>query len=88
MIAVIDYGAGNLGSVANALTAIGQPFTVTGKPSRVLKADGVILPGVGAGGDVMKKLVSAGMAEVINQLIAEKKPLFAIPAFSNIFFRT
>jgi len=78
MIAVIDYGAGNLGSVANAIASLNHPFIITGKPSRVLKSDAVILPGVGAGGDVMKKLAAAGMEDVIRQLIADRKPLFAI----------
>jgi glutamine amidotransferase len=78
MIAVIDYGAGNLGSVSNALASLGHPFIVTGKPSDVLNADAVILPGVGAGGDVMKKLAAAGMVDVIHRIVDDKKPLFAI----------
>jgi imidazole glycerol-phosphate synthase subunit HisH len=78
MIAVIDYGAGNLGSVANALASLNYPFIITGKPAKVLKADAVVFPGVGAGNDVMKKLESAKMVDVIHRLVADNKPLFAI----------
>ncbi len=56
MIAVIDYGAGNLRSVTNALSRLGCHPTVTSKPDVVLKADAVIFPGVGAAKDVMGSL--------------------------------
>lgn len=78
MIAVIDYGAGNLRSVANAITKLGYQPTVTNVPDDVLGAAAVIFPGVGAAAGTMRSLVESGMSEVIRQLIAEGRPLFAI----------
>jgi glutamine amidotransferase len=78
MIAVIDYGAGNLRSVANAITKLGYQPTVTNVPDDVLGAAAVIFPGVGAAAGTMRSLVESGMSEVIRQLISEGRPLFAI----------
>ncbi len=78
MIAIIDYGAGNLGSVANAVNKLGYSLKVTDKPEDVLSAEAVILPGVGAAGDTVDRLESLGMTDVIRQLVDEKRPLFAI----------
>jgi len=69
MIAIIDYGAGNLRSVANAITKLGYLSKVTSNPSEVLDAVAVILPGVGAAGDTMKSLEKLGMIDAIWQLI-------------------
>jgi len=77
-VAIIDYGAGNLGSVANAVAKLGYVPKVSSRPSEVLEASAVIFPGVGAAGDAMDNLEAAGMAEVVRQLIAEKRPLFAV----------
>jgi len=77
-IAVINYGAGNLGSVANALIKLGYKPLVTNSVAEVLNADVVFLPGVGAGGDTMKSLESSGMAAAVLKLIEMKRPLFAI----------
>ena len=77
-IAVIDYGAGNLGSVANALTKLGYRPTVTAAASEVFKADAVFFPGVGDAGDTMRSLKSSGMARVVKELVVMKRPLFAI----------
>jgi glutamine amidotransferase len=78
VIAVINYGAGNLGSVTNAIVKLGYESLVTSKPEDVLKAEAVFLPGVGAAGDTVKSLEALGMTDVIRQLIKEKRPLFAI----------
>jgi glutamine amidotransferase len=78
MIAVIDYGAGNLRSVANAITKLGYQPRVTNVPDDVLGAAAVIFPGVGAAAGTMRSLVESGMSEVIRQLISEGRPLFAI----------
>ena len=78
MIAIIDYGAGNLRSVANAITKLSYQSKVTGRPSDVLGADAVILPGVGAAADTMDNLRESGMVDVILQLISEERPLFAV----------
>jgi len=77
-IAIVDYGAGNLGSVANAIVKLGYKPKVTDKPSEVLGAAAVILPGVGAAGDAMENLRAMGMSDVIRQLIDAKRPLFAV----------
>lgn len=78
MIAVIDYGAGNLGSVVNAINKLGYQSKVTCKPADVLNAKAVILPGVGAAGDTVDRLKKLGMSSVIRQLINEGRSLFAI----------
>jgi glutamine amidotransferase len=78
MIAIIDYGAGNLGSVANAVIKLGHKPNITNRPGDVLSSAAVILPGVGAAGDAMENLEAIGMADVIRQVIQEKRPLFAV----------
>ena len=86
MIAIIDYGAGNLGSVTNAIAKLGYQPKATNKSSDVLKAEAVILPGVGAAGDAMKTLEASGMANVIRQLIYAKRPLFAVCVGLQLLF--
>lgn len=78
MIAVINYGAGNLGSVVNAVRSLGHTPIVTDRSSDVLNADAVILPGVGAAGDTMYSLEASGMADVVRRLVRDNRPLFAI----------
>ncbi len=86
MIAIIDYGAGNLGSVANAIAKLGYQPKITDKPCDVLSSAAVILPGVGAAGDVMERLEASGMADVIRQTIYEKCPLFAVCVGLQLLF--
>jgi glutamine amidotransferase len=86
MIAIIDYGAGNLGSVANAIRKLGYQPEVTREPDAVLGSAAVILPGVGAAGDAMKSLETIGMTDVIRRLIHEKRPLFAVCVGLQILF--
>jgi imidazole glycerol-phosphate synthase subunit HisH len=78
MIAVIDYGAGNLRSVTNALVKLGYQPKVTREPEDVVNATAVIFPGVGAAADVMQSLREAGMDEAIKEAINENQPFFAI----------
>jgi len=78
MIAVVDYGAGNLRSVSNALVKLGCQPKVTREPKEVLRATAVIFPGVGAAADAMESLRKAGMDEAIKQLIGGGQPVFAI----------
>ncbi len=77
MIAVIDYGAGNLFSVQNALNFLGIPNIVTKNAEDLRKADKLILPGVGAFPDAMRMLSETGLIEVIKEEV-EKKPLLGI----------
>jgi len=85
-IAIVDYGAGNLGSVANAVAKVGYQAHITRRPSDVLGAPAVILPGVGAAGDAMENLKAAGMADVIRQLVDSNKPLFAVCVGLQLLF--
>lgn len=78
MIAIIDYGMGNLGSVHKALTLLGITAQITDKPADVHQADGVILPGVGAFADAMANLTALGMDEAVKQVVATNKPLLGI----------
>lgn len=75
--AIIDYGAGNLFSVKNALDYIGAACTVTKDPSELESADRLILPGVGAFPDAMKALEETGLIPAIKEQ-AKKKPLLGI----------
>ena len=78
MIAIIDYGMGNLGSVQKALAFLGYDSEITDDPSRVMDADGVILPGVGAIGAAMEALSSKGLDKVVHEYIATGKPFLGI----------
>ncbi|GAA4652950.1 imidazole glycerol phosphate synthase subunit HisH [Anaerocolumna aminovalerica] len=78
MIAVIDYDAGNLKSVEKALIYLGETVTITRNKEEILEADKVILPGVGAFGDAMGKLHNFGLADVIKEVVNQKKPLLGI----------
>ncbi len=78
MIAIIDYGAGNLRSVAKAIARLGYEAMVTSDPDQVLKADIVILPGVGAAGDTMYSLERLGLVPPIKRVINENRPFLGI----------
>lgn len=78
MIAIIDYDAGNIKSVEKALIALGEKVMVTRDSAEILEADGVILPGVGAFGDAMKRLESYGLVEVIHQVVERRIPFLGI----------
>lgn len=77
MITIIDYGAGNLFSVQNALNFLGVENNISSKVEDIVSADKLILPGVGAFPDAMKMLDEAGLTEVIKEQ-AKKKPLMGI----------
>ncbi len=78
MIAFIDYDAGNTRSVEAALAYLGEQSVVTGDGDRILKADRVILPGVGSFGDAMGKLRSRGLVPVIQECVSQKVPFLGI----------
>lgn len=88
MIAVIDYGAGNVGSVVNALNHLGVRHVVTDDPATILAADGVIFPGVGATADAMAQLRARGLVEVIHRATASGKPFFGICVGQQVLFGT
>ena len=86
MIAIIDYGVGNLFSVEKAFTAIGEEVKVTGEAEDLKAADKLVLPGVGAFGDCMKNLESTGLIPVILEQINNNKPLLGICVGLQILF--
>ena len=69
MVAIIDYDAGNIKSVENAVRFLGHDVKVTADPGEILAADHIILPGVGAFGDAMKRLRAAGLEENISEAV-------------------
>ena len=85
MIAIIDYGVGNLFSLKSSLAQLGLEAVVTADPDTIRKADRLILPGVGAFGDAMDKLVATGLVPVI-RAEAEKKPLLGICLGMQLLF--
>ncbi|MHA7875792.1 imidazole glycerol phosphate synthase subunit HisH [Roseivivax sp.] len=76
--AIIDYGIGNVFSVRRALEQIGVEAELTADPDRILAADRVILPGVGAFGRAMEKLRQDGLDRVIHDYVASGKPFLGI----------
>lgn len=78
MIAIIDYGAGNLFSVKNALDYLQIENQITANPAELATADGMILPGVGAFRDAMTMLNQSGFTEAIKQQVKAGKPLLGI----------
>ena len=78
MIALIDYDAGNIRSVEKALLKLGQEACVTRDPETLLRAEKVILPGVGAFGDAMRHLQEYGLVDVIHEIVKRKTPFRGI----------
>ncbi len=78
MIAIIDYDAGNLKSVAKALSFLGREAEITRDPKKILSADKVVLPGVGAFGDAMARLKQYGLIPVIRQVADQGTPFLGI----------
>lgn len=79
MIAVIDYGVGNVGSIINMLKKIGVPSIITSDIEQIEKADKLVLPGVGAFDVGMQRLVKSGFADVIKKhAVKNQKPLLGI----------
>ena len=86
MIAIVDYGVGNLFSLCASLKKIGAEAIVTRDPEVLTKADKIILPGVGAFGDAMDKLESTGLVPHIKKLAAEGKPFMGICLGMQLLF--
>jgi len=78
MIAIIDYGVGNLFSLSSSFRAVGADVVVTGNADTIKKADKLILPGVGAFEDAAKKLFSTGLDKVIKDEVTNGKHLLGI----------
>ena len=78
MIAIVDYGVGNLFSLKSSFAAIGAEVTVTADPEVVRAADKIVLPGVGAFEDAAAKLRATGLDQVLKEQAAAGKPLMGI----------
>lgn len=86
MVAIIDYGVGNLFSLQSSLRMVGAEAEVTADEEVIAKADRVILPGVGAFGDAARKLRESGMAEVVKREASGGKPLLGICLGMQLMF--
>ncbi|MBR5524195.1 MAG: imidazole glycerol phosphate synthase subunit HisH [Clostridia bacterium] len=86
MIAIIDYGVGNLFSLKSSFAAIGAEAVVTADPAVIRSADRVILPGVGAFEDAAAKLRESGMAALLKELAASGKPIMGICLGMQLLF--
>jgi imidazole glycerol-phosphate synthase subunit HisH len=85
-VAVVDYDAGNTLSVTRALEKVGARVDLTPDPERVLAADAVVLPGVGAFGDCMRKLRERGMDEACRESFVVGKPLLGVCVALQVVF--
>lgn len=86
MIALIDYGMGNLGSVDKALRRVGCSVQMTSDPQVIQAAAGVVLPGVGAFDDCMEGLHKHGLVEPLRQIIGAGKPFLGICLGLQVLF--
>lgn len=86
MIAIVDYGVGNLASVNKALSYIGFDSKITADRNEILSADGVILPGVGAFADAMESLRKTDMVWVINRVVEKGTPFLGICLGMQLLF--
>lgn len=86
MIAVIDYGVGNLFSLCRSLEAIGQDPLVTGDAEKLRQADRLILPGVGAFADAADKLRATGLDQVLREEAGKGKPILGICLGMQLLF--
>ncbi len=86
MIALIDYGIGNLRSVEKALQAVSAPVRLTSEPAEILAARQVILPGVGAFGDGMAGLNQRGLIPILHTIAAKGVPLLGICLGMQLLF--
>jgi glutamine amidotransferase len=86
MIAIVDYGVGNLFSLKSSLAAVGADTVVTSDRNKLRAADRIILPGVGAFGDAAEKLRAAGLDEFLIAEAGEGKPLLGICLGMQLLF--
>lgn len=86
MVAIIDYGVGNLFSLRSSFAAIGEEAEVTGDAARIAQADRVILPGVGAFADAYDKLCESDMDEAVRRAVKSGKPVMGICLGMQLLF--
>jgi len=88
MIAIIDYDAGNLKSVEKALIFLGEEVIVSRNPEEILRADKVILPGVGSFGDAMENLRKFNLIDTIHQVVKNNTPFLGICLGLQLMFES
>lgn len=86
MIAIIDYGVGNLFSLKSSFAALGESAVVSSDPTEISAADKVILPGVGAFSDAAEKLRRTGLDRTVTALASDKKPIMGICLGMQLLF--
>ena len=86
MLAIIDYGVGNLFSLVSSLKAIGVDAVITSDTAEILNADRLILPGVGAFGDASKKLADSGLGATVKEAVKKGTPLMGICLGMQLLF--
>jgi len=86
MITIIDYGIGNLGSVANALDQLGAKYRISNNQKEISSSTGLILPGVGAAGTGMKNLKARQLDQLLKQQIKFGKPFLGICLGMQLLF--
>ena len=86
MIAIVDYGVGNLFSLSSSFAAIGAKVVVTGDADTLRAADRILLPGVGAFGDAAEKLRATGLDKVLKEEAAKGKPIMGICLGMQLLF--
>ncbi len=86
MIAIIDYGVGNLFSLQSSFAAIGAEAVVTADPEVIRQADRILLPGVGAFEDAAAKLRNSGLQEILLEEVAKGKPMMGICLGMQLLF--
>ncbi len=86
MIAIVDYGAGNLRSIQRAIEAAGAQTTITSDPDIVNRADRVVLPGVGNAAAAMSRLRTSGLADAVTSTVGEGKPLLGVCLGMQLLF--
>ncbi|MEO0136748.1 MAG: imidazole glycerol phosphate synthase subunit HisH [candidate division WOR-3 bacterium] len=88
MIGIIDYGAGNLHSVKNALEYLGFPTRFIKKPGAIKSADRIILPGVGAFGFAVERLKTSGLFDALNDYLLANRPFLGICLGMQLLFES
>ena len=88
MVAIIDYDAGNIGSVEKAVRLLGSDAVLTDDRDQLLSADHVILPGVGAFGDAMAKIRERNLEPVIREIVTKGTPFFGICLGLQLMFES
>ena len=86
MVAIVDYGVGNLFSLKSSLDRIGEQAIVTGDAQALKQAERIILPGVGAFGDAAEKLAATGLDAVLKELAADGTPILGICLGMQLLF--